>query len=32
MQIMISGMVPVWWARKKSPKWIQEVEEGKASH
>jgi formate dehydrogenase subunit gamma len=30
MQIMITGMVPVWWARKKSPKWIQEVEEGKS--
>jgi formate dehydrogenase subunit gamma len=30
MRIMIYGTVPVWWARKKSPKWIQEVEEGKA--
>jgi formate dehydrogenase subunit gamma len=29
MRIMIYGTVPVWWARKKSPKWIQEVEEGK---
>lgn len=29
MRIMISGTVPVWWARKKSPKWIQEVEEGR---
>ena len=32
MRIMISGTVPVWWARKKSPKWIQEVEEGRSSH
>jgi len=32
MRIMIYGTVPVWWARKKSPKWIQEVEEGKATH
>ncbi len=30
MRIMISGTVPVWWARKKSPKWIQEVEEGRS--
>ena len=29
MRIMMSGTVPVWWARKKSPKWIQEVEEGR---
>lgn len=29
MRIMIYGTVPVWWARKKSPKWIQEVEEGR---
>jgi formate dehydrogenase subunit gamma len=32
MRIMMSGTVPVWWARKKSPKWVQEVEEGKSSH
>ena len=30
MRIMIYGTVPVWWARKKSPKWIQEVEEGRS--
>jgi formate dehydrogenase subunit gamma len=28
MRIMLHGTVPVWWARKKSPKWIQEVEAG----
>jgi formate dehydrogenase subunit gamma len=32
MRIMIYGTVPVWWARKKSPKWIQEVEEGRSHH
>lgn len=30
LRIMIQGTVPVWWARKKSPKWIKEVEEGHA--
>lgn len=32
MRIMMYGTVPVWWARKKSPKWIQEVEEGRSHH
>jgi formate dehydrogenase subunit gamma len=29
LRIMIYGTVPVWWARKKSAKWIKEVEEGR---
>jgi formate dehydrogenase subunit gamma len=30
LRIMVDGMVPVWWARKKAAKWIKEVEEGHA--
>jgi formate dehydrogenase subunit gamma len=26
VRIMIHGTVPVWWARKKSPLWVQELE------
>jgi formate dehydrogenase subunit gamma len=30
LQIMTSGKVPVWWARKKSQLWVEEVEQGKS--
>jgi formate dehydrogenase subunit gamma len=32
LQIMTSGKVPVWWARKKSQVWVEEVEEGRHTH
>jgi len=32
IQIMVSGKVPVWWARKKSQVWVEEVEEGRHTH
>ncbi|MGD0842746.1 MAG: cytochrome b/b6 domain-containing protein [Geobacteraceae bacterium] len=28
IRIMIYGTVPVWWARKKSQQWVEEIEEG----
>ena len=28
LQIMISGKIPYWWAKKKHPKWVREMEEG----
>jgi formate dehydrogenase subunit gamma len=30
LRIMTSGTVPVWWARKKSQLWVEEVEEGRS--
>jgi len=30
LRIMISGTVPYWWAKKKHPKWVQDVETRKA--
>ena len=30
LRIMLSGTVPVWWARKKSQLWVEEVEEGRS--
>ncbi len=29
IQIMITGKIPYWWAKKKHPKWIAEIEEGR---
>jgi len=29
LQIMITGMVPYWWAKKKHPKWVAELESHK---
>jgi formate dehydrogenase subunit gamma len=28
LRIMITGKIPYWWAKKKHPKWVKELEEG----
>ncbi len=30
IRIMITGKIPYWWAKKKHPKWIRELEEGRS--
>jgi len=30
IRIMITGKIPYWWAKKKHPKWVRELEEGRS--